>query len=261
MTNKKYELTDETMNLSKDVTLHRIRALIDVREDVKKGDIGGWIQEEVNLDQDDTSWVYDNSMVFNRGRVLGNATVKNNSVVYDGAIVQGDTYIEYTKAYGNTNIRDNVKCLDYNDLHNVDARDNSVLTRANLYDVMITDNATVTDSKVNNAIIIENAVIDLECHDLLYKPFIDLYNNKIGGEAHIRNDEDFISLHSGGLKDISIYKTKGGEIEIFIGEPEFDGYQGNLSGFKDYINSSKKLTFGQQKKIIKLITAAADMIR
>lgn len=46
---KKYKLTGETKEIG-GVTLHRIRALIDIPEhDVKAGDLGGWIEEEFNL--------------------------------------------------------------------------------------------------------------------------------------------------------------------------------------------------------------------
>lgn len=49
---KKYELTDET-KVEHGVTLHRIRALVDiVRYGVKAGDLGGWIESEANLSQE-----------------------------------------------------------------------------------------------------------------------------------------------------------------------------------------------------------------
>ena len=48
---KKYELTGETKEIG-GVTLHRIRALIDIPEHyVKAGDLGGWIEAERNLSQ------------------------------------------------------------------------------------------------------------------------------------------------------------------------------------------------------------------
>lgn len=54
---KKYELTDET-KVEHGVTLHRIRALVDiVRYGVKAGDLGGWIESEANLSQEHEAWV------------------------------------------------------------------------------------------------------------------------------------------------------------------------------------------------------------
>lgn len=45
--NTKYEFTGETKRVN-GVTLHRIRALKDFGE-IRKGDIGGWIEAERNL--------------------------------------------------------------------------------------------------------------------------------------------------------------------------------------------------------------------
>ena len=50
MEENKYELTDETFWLLTH-KLHRIKALKDFG-DVKKGDLGGWIEKESNLSQD-----------------------------------------------------------------------------------------------------------------------------------------------------------------------------------------------------------------
>ena len=59
---KKYELTDET-KVEHGVTLHRIRALIDIKRwDVKSGDMGGWIELEANLDQSGDAWVSGDAM-------------------------------------------------------------------------------------------------------------------------------------------------------------------------------------------------------
>ena len=52
---KKYELTDEILEVGGRV-LHRIVALRDFGE-VKKGDIGGWIEGQENLSHDDDCWV------------------------------------------------------------------------------------------------------------------------------------------------------------------------------------------------------------
>lgn len=46
---KKYELTNET-KIFNGVELHRIKALKDFG-DVKKGDLGGWLEKEENLSQ------------------------------------------------------------------------------------------------------------------------------------------------------------------------------------------------------------------
>lgn len=61
---KKYELTDETKG-ERGVTLHRIRALVDIeRYGVKAGDLGGWIESEANLDHKSEARVSGEARVF-----------------------------------------------------------------------------------------------------------------------------------------------------------------------------------------------------
>ena len=82
---KKYELTDETLVFGSR-TLHRIRALKSFG-DVIAGELGGWIESENNLSQDDNAWVYDDALIF------GNARVYDNARVYGDAWVYGDARI------------------------------------------------------------------------------------------------------------------------------------------------------------------------
>lgn len=62
---KKYELTGEC-KVYFGVTLRRIKSLIDF-SDVKKGELGGFIEKEENLSHGGDAWVYGNA------RVSGNA--------------------------------------------------------------------------------------------------------------------------------------------------------------------------------------------
>ena len=86
---KKYELTDETKG-ERGVTLHRIRALVDIeRYGVKAGDLGGWIESEANLDHKSEAWVFGNARVFGEARVSGDAWVFGEARVSDKAQVFG----------------------------------------------------------------------------------------------------------------------------------------------------------------------------
>ena len=58
---KKYELTEETTNIF-GKTLHRIRATRDF-SNVHAGDLGGFIENELNLSHDRDTWVYGNALV------------------------------------------------------------------------------------------------------------------------------------------------------------------------------------------------------
>jgi hypothetical protein len=76
---KKFELTKNTKSLH-GRTLFQIRALISFA-DVCEGDLGGWVEKEENLSQEDNCWVYDDACVFENGRVTENGRVSGNSQV------------------------------------------------------------------------------------------------------------------------------------------------------------------------------------
>jgi hypothetical protein len=92
----KYKLTDETKKHG-EVTLYRIQALKDFG-DVKSGDNGGWVENQLNLSQEGNCWVYGNARVSGdawvsgNARVSGDAWVSGNARVYGDAMVSGDAW-------------------------------------------------------------------------------------------------------------------------------------------------------------------------
>ena len=94
---KKYKLTEETLEIDGHV-LNRIIALRDFGE-VKKGDIGGWIEGQENLSHDDDCWVYSNAKVYGDAEVYGNAKVCGEAEVYGYAEVYDDAEV-----YGNAKV-------------------------------------------------------------------------------------------------------------------------------------------------------------
>lgn len=77
MTNKKYELLEETKKVDGH-TLRRIRAKKAFGR-VSAGDLGGWIEKEDNLSCDGLAWVYGDAMVFDSARVYDDAEVHGNA--------------------------------------------------------------------------------------------------------------------------------------------------------------------------------------
>ena len=94
---KKYELTEETLAVDGHV-LHRIKALRDFGN-VKKGNIGGWIEGQENLSHDDDCWVYGNAEVYGNAKVLGDAEVYGNAKVLGNAEVHGNAEVEKKSDY------------------------------------------------------------------------------------------------------------------------------------------------------------------
>lgn len=114
---KKYEFTGETISVS-GVTLKRIRATKDFG-DVKKEELGGFIEKEDNLSHDGDAWVSGNAKVSWNARVCGNAQVSGNAQisgnaqVYGNAQISGDAEV-YGNAliYGNSRIYGNARIFN-----------------------------------------------------------------------------------------------------------------------------------------------------
>ena len=68
---KKFELTTDSIKRN-GVTLYRIKSLIDF-EDVKAGDLGGYVEKEENLSQYGDAWAFDDAQVSGNACVYGNA--------------------------------------------------------------------------------------------------------------------------------------------------------------------------------------------
>ena len=91
---KKYELTGE-VKVKFGVTFKRIRALIDFGN-VKKGELGGFIEKEENLSHENYACVYDDAWG------SGSAEVYDDAWVYGNAWVYGDAWV-----YGNAEVSGN----------------------------------------------------------------------------------------------------------------------------------------------------------
>jgi hypothetical protein len=92
MNNSKYEITD--IPHEKYPFLHRIRALRDIGNKVKSGDLGGFVESERNLsfEPGDEAWIFDDAIA------AGNGYVDKNSRLYENAIVCGNGYVSRDSA-------------------------------------------------------------------------------------------------------------------------------------------------------------------
>ena len=145
---KKYELIPSDIE-----GLFRIKALKDFNN-VKKGDIGGYIQSENNLSQLDDCWIYDDAVV------RDNAKVCHNAQIYDRVIVMGNAEV-----CDNAQVCDNAFVLD---------------------NAQVCDNAFVLD----NAIVCDNARI--RGHAVVQHDAVVRGNAQICGDAIISSDKDYI---------------------------------------------------------------------
>ena len=95
----KYSLTKNKIEVC-GKTLFQIKAEISFGS-VSKGDLGGYIEKEENLSQENNAWVYGNARVYGNAEVYGNARVygdawvSGNARVYGNAMVYGKIKLEF----------------------------------------------------------------------------------------------------------------------------------------------------------------------
>ena len=89
---EKFELTSEFITNAFGVKLFRIRALVEFGN-VCKGELGGYVEKEENLDHDGDAWVTGNARVSGNAWVTGNAEVTGNARVTGDARVSGDAWV------------------------------------------------------------------------------------------------------------------------------------------------------------------------
>jgi len=82
---KKYTLTDDSIVVN-GKKLYRIKALRSF-SDIKKGDLGGYVESELNLSHNGKCWVSGNAKVSDNAKVSGNAWVYGNSRVFGNAVI------------------------------------------------------------------------------------------------------------------------------------------------------------------------------
>lgn len=105
---KKYKLIKSDIK-----GLYRVKALRNFG-DVKKGDIGGYVQSEDNLSHEGYCWVYDNAKIYNEARIYGNAQISDYAVIQDNARIYGDSQIwDYAVIDGNARIYGDSEVWDY----------------------------------------------------------------------------------------------------------------------------------------------------
>ena len=145
--------------------LFRIKALKDFGN-VKKGDIGGYVESEKNLSQYDDCWIYDNAKVCDNAVVIGKAIVCGNARVYDNAQVCDNAIVrDDARVFANAQIYDNAV----------------VVGNARVYgNAQVCGNAQIWGYVViqGNAVVRGNAIVQ--------------GNADVSGDAIISSDKDYI---------------------------------------------------------------------
>ena len=114
---QKYKFTGETKEVY-GCTLHQI-VCVTAFASVAAGEVGGYIEKEVNLSQDGNAWVFGDADVFGDAKVSGNAKVSGDAKVFGDAEVCRDA-----KVFGNAKVFGDAKVCG-----NAEVRGNAILRR------------------------------------------------------------------------------------------------------------------------------------
>lgn len=151
--NNKYEILENESITFEDRTLYRIRSLKDFL-DVKKGDIGGFVEGCNNLSQLGNCWIYNDAKVYGYSRVIDNGRVMNNAIVYGNSTVSNNAIVK-----DNVELRDMITVSD-NAMVSGHVR---VLNVSSVRgEAVVTDNAIIRNHSIvcDNCRIKDNAIIE-----------------------------------------------------------------------------------------------------
>lgn len=198
---KKYELTNESINHGGQ-TLYRIKALRNFN-DVKDGQLGGYVQREENLSQSGNSWIYNEGMVYEKARVEEDAKIYNEAKIYGNATINKSAIVRK-----NAKVYEDAVVTDYS----------KVCERAKVFgsaaltgETVVTDDAQVLGlSKLVNVIVKDNSVIDINGEVL------NEVHGTFTGYAQIESLNDFIVIYMNlnGIGKYTFFRNKEGEIYV-----------------------------------------------
>lgn len=99
--------------------------------EIKHGEIGGFIQSEKNLSQDDTSWIMNSAKVFDAA-VLVDSRIRDDVRIFGNAYVEDSVASNRVRIFGNctintSDIKDNVDIYDKCHIQKSSLRNNSVI--------------------------------------------------------------------------------------------------------------------------------------
>ena len=92
---EKYEIVKDMVIEYKGKTLYRVRALKNF-DDIKTGDLGGYVESYNNLSQEGNCWIFNNAKVYDDARVYDDAKIYGYAKVYEYAEVY-----DYAKVFEN----------------------------------------------------------------------------------------------------------------------------------------------------------------
>ena len=124
---KKYEVLHNDYINHNGHILYRIKACIDIipqykehpscdsypyPSKIKKGDVGGYIENENNLSHKGQCWVDETSKVLGKSRVIGNAQIRHHSTVSGASVISGNTWLYNSICSRSARLNDNIVAIN-----------------------------------------------------------------------------------------------------------------------------------------------------
>lgn len=162
METKKYKIRKDLSYTFDGHKLYRVEALKDFGN-VKKGSIGGFIEKEDNLSQEDNCWIFLDGKVYDNAKVFGNAVIDGFAQVCDNSVVFGNAQVRgYSKVKDNARVFNNARmegCSIVKD--NAQVYGNSLL----LDNAQVCDNANL----IGTCLVRDNAIVcgDADIYDFV----------------------------------------------------------------------------------------------
>ena len=223
--NKKYKLVKRKSIVTGNGTiLYRIKALKDFGN-IKKGDLGGYVESEDNLSQEGNCWIHDeakvldNAMVFGNAQVLDHAIVKDYAIIGDNATISdsacikgsnvlisgkshiyGAVIIDNSKITGECNIGGNVK-IDNSSIFNSLITGPGYISISTIINSIIEDFAKIEQSKLKYSSVINGSSVDsagienVTMLDGAVVKNVSIKNAVLGSEADISSVSDLITIN------------------------------------------------------------------
>ncbi len=138
---KKYKLTNNTKDYF-GTTLYQIEALISFGS-VSKGELGGWIEKESNLEQSGNAWVSGDA------RVFGDAQVSGNAWVYGNAQVSGELKLSLGYFFGIRYNKEEIKYVKIDDNNELICKGNIKVEEENPQKIELLKKADELITKAN----------------------------------------------------------------------------------------------------------------
>jgi NDP-sugar pyrophosphorylase family protein len=127
------------------VRVYRIISLRDIRDDIPKSTVGGYVQNVSNLNENDSSWIFNNAKVFDSAIVKGDdCNISENALIFGKAVVDNSAINGTARIYDNAMVESSVI------MNNCDVFENAKILNSNMANASkIFGNASVVGSSIS----------------------------------------------------------------------------------------------------------------